>query len=106
MGESNIGNYPHLYLSIQQALLGEVVINLRGVAFVWESETIILYFYHDGIASDEDVENYSNISACVVANYHAPVVIDEKTLNLSTPNPLPEHKHWAYRRKEILKNML
>ena len=100
MREENIGNYPHLYISIQQALLGEVNIDLRGVAFEWKEEKIIIYFYYDGIASEEVVENYSNIGAYVVGNYNNPVTVEEKILEWPSSKSLPNHKHWAYQRKE------
>lgn len=92
-------SYPRLMLSIQRALLGEVVSSLRGVAFDWSDEHIIIYFYIDGQLSEDLQDDFTSISVEVVANYTI-ATIEEKIFSIFSPEPLPKHEYWAYKRKE------
>jgi hypothetical protein len=98
MEEKNLGNYRHLHASIQQALLYEIGPNLRGVAYEWKNEKVLLFFYHEGIMTSELIEKYSDIAAQVIANYDEPVTIDEKVISLPSIKSFPNHAHWAYQR--------
>ena len=89
-----------LLLAAQRALLGEVVPSLRGVAVEWNNHTILIYFYNDGEVLPELWNDYSCIGTEVVASFST-AYIKEKIIRLDYPNKLPEHKYWAYRRKEI-----
>lgn len=100
MSSNNLEKYETLLLNTLGALLGEVVPSLRGVAVDWKDNTILMYFYNDGELSDELENDYSCIGTEVVASYYD-AMINETIVRLDFPNPLPEHKYWAYRRKEI-----
>jgi hypothetical protein len=92
--------YETLLLNALGALLGEVVPSLRGVAVDWEGNIILMYFYNDGEVSDELENDYRCIGTEVVADYYD-AHIDDKVVRLDFPTPLPQHKYWAYKRKEI-----
>ena len=89
-----------LLLAAQRALLGEVVLSLRGVAIDWSNNTILVYFYNDGDISSELRNDYSCIGTEIVASFSTAHII-EKIIRLDYPAKLPEHKYWVYRRKEV-----
>lgn len=97
--ENNSQKYTNLMLVAQSALLGEVVISLRGVAVDWDNNTIIIYFYNDGEISPKLENDYISIGTEIVANY-SEADIDEQIIRLDYPAQLPDHKFWVYRRKE------
>ena len=90
-----------LLLAAQRALLGEVVPSLRAVAIDWNNNTILVYFYNDGEISSELWDDYSCIGTEIVASF-SNAHVSEKMIELNYPIRLPEHKYWAYRRKEII----
>ena len=91
--------YSHLKLSVQRALLGEIVPSMRGVAIDYDGPDIIVYFYNDGEIDDDLHDNFTSIGAEIIADFPT-MIIDEKILNIPFPQALPSHSHWAYLRKE------
>ncbi len=95
-----MNNNIDLLLVTQRALLGEVISSLRGVAIEWNKNIIAIYFYHDGEISPELWNDFSCVATEIVANFNN-AKISEKIIRLDYPVRLPEHKYWAYYRKEI-----
>lgn len=89
-------------LSVQQALLGRVTPNLRGVTVGWHSKLIRIHCFYDGVVSDEDhrrmdevahqvIDGFPDDFDCelVVEQYDLGMPRNEKTLDL-----------WVYLRYE------
>lgn len=59
----------------------------------------MVFFYYDGVISELDEKTPSIVSAEIVADF-SDAQIKEHFMQLDDPNRLPEHKFWAYKRKE------
>ena len=92
-------NYRDLLLSVQQALLGEVGSSLRGVAVEWQKNKIIIYFYNEGLISDDLRDDYSCVGTEVIADF-PDAIIREEIIRIDTPHKLPSHDFWAFRKRE------
>lgn len=92
--------YRDLLLSVQGALLGEVVGTLRGVAVEIRNNEIMVYYYNDGEVSDDLYDDFTSIGTEIMADFTPPVTVDEKIINLPKSEPLPDHDFWAFLRKE------
>ena len=97
-----MGERTYLLLSVQQALLGVVPPSLRAVACGWRENEIILRFVFDGPIDSEDEENMRVVGTEVVADFPAPVTIEEQIIRADHPSRIEEHalQYWAFMRKE------
>lgn len=97
------------YLNMQEHLLyitGLVVKDLsslkkiRGVMAVWDEleNTAKITFYYDGVANEEEIEDFSVANAEIIAHC-SNARLEEKFIRCDYPKPLPE-KYLAYKRKE------
>jgi hypothetical protein len=73
--------------------------SLRGIAVDWEDNTIVMCFYNDGEISEELENDYRCVGTEVVAQY-SDAYIHEEIMRVDSPQSLPQHKYWAYKRKE------
>ena len=88
-----------LLLNTQRALLGEIESSFRAITVEWQDHMIIVYFYIDGVISEELRDKCTSIATEIVAAY-IDVGITEKIIRLDYPQEIPIHPHWAYRREE------
>lgn len=98
-------HYSRVKWAIGRALLGEVNPSLRGVCFEWDKEKdqILIYFYHDGVISDNLKDHYESIGCEASADF----IFDDRliksdfiTLSLPYPQKLPNTCQWVYARRE------
>lgn len=92
----------NLKLSINRALLGEVIPSLRKVALEWvpNADTACIIFYHSGPISDNVEEHYSYIHTEVEADFIIEPKIDYKVVQCDYPASLPKEGYLIYQRKE------
>ncbi len=98
-------SYHSLLWATKRALLREVVPAMRGIAVDWKKgglpieDEILVYFYIDGTISEDLFDECSCIGTEVIANY-SEGKINDQSIRLDYPRPLPKHNYWAYKRKE------
>lgn len=105
MSEENREFLSSLQLSIDRALLGEIIPSLRSIGVIWDEakETVHLLFIHDGKISEAINNHYSSIVAEIDADYWGRTAFC-KHLVIEEIYPRPiNKKKWtmtAYQRKE------
>lgn len=88
-----------LQLSLQRALLDEVLPSLRGVAVDLNAEPTI-YFYFDGALTVEANESVSTTMAEALADLAGGRTLSDHIVRLDAPMRLPDHDTWVFRRRE------
>jgi hypothetical protein len=98
-GMSELGD---VLLSVQRALLGAVPRSLRAVTCALHPDRIVLKFIFHGPISDTDKEDMQVVGTEVVADFHAPMKIEEQIVRIDYPGDMRPHglQAWAYWRKE------
>jgi hypothetical protein len=94
-------------LSINRAVLGEIIPSLREIKVVWQpgDEVVKIIFYHSGNINDAVQSHYSSIMAEVCGDcweYQGKLMdCDYDVVRLDYPQPLPKGGGFAvYSRKE------
>lgn len=88
-----------LRLSLQRALLDAVPPNMIAVTGKIEADLITIHVFFDGTVTDVEKEIVSIIGAEVIADFSAPIMIEEKCYSL-TENPLNALDFWAFVRMQ------
>src|ERR1700722_11506961 len=93
--------YPDVKWAISRALLGEINPSLRGVCFEWDktNDEILVYFYHDGILSDNIKDHYESIGCEASADFifdNRLIKSDFIVVSLPYPQQLPHAHFWVY----------
>lgn len=97
--KKTINRDAYLLLSTQQALLGTITHNLRGVAVDEINDKVNIYFYYDSDQIDKKNINHDNILSQITREL-GHIIINEKIIPLNYPSNFPDHRLWVYRRKE------
>ncbi len=97
--------YATLIMAINRSLLGSVIPGLRGMAFELDEskEEVTLFFYHDGILSEFINNHYDCIASDASGDFffsNRPIRYNLKIIRIDTPQKLPDHFYWVYRRYE------
>ena len=89
-------------LSLQRALLGAVTPNMRAICVGWDEKLIRIRAIYDGEIDDEDRERFSEVGTKVIADFSAPMAIEEECVRLDPPERLVSLglKEWVYWRYE------
>ena len=87
-------------LSIQRALLGEVLPELRAVVFSIEAKTVDVRFYFDGIVSEGAEESASCVETEILADYDPEDTVTIHCIRSDYPTQVDDNGVWVYRRKE------
>ena len=101
MSESNNRRWAVL-VAVQQALLGEVTVNLRAVAVAYDDRSIRLEAYFDGEITEEDKEAMSLVETELIAAFPEDHTIDVILIKWPAPQLIPKNRIWAFHRKEPL----
>src|SRR5262245_44731685 len=86
-------------VAVQQALLGEVTVNLRAVAVTYDERNILLEAYFDGEITEEDNEAMSLVETEIIAAFPEDHAIDVKLIRRPAPQLIPKDRIWAFHRK-------
>lgn len=78
----------HLKFSLQRALLGNVTPNVRAVIANLENKNINLYFYYDGVISDDDEETASVVETEVIADFDQDFSINKNLQRIDFPQEI------------------
>ncbi len=89
MNEEQIERRIKILLSVQRALLGAIVPNLRRIFLDWNENEIRFYFVFDGDFSEEDQEEME----CVAFEVSCDFDDDEKIVTNYLRIPAPEQVH-------------
>jgi len=87
-------------LSIQRALLGEVVPELRVVAFSINAEAVDVRFYFDGMISEDAEESASCVETEILADYDPDDIVMVHCIRSDYPAQISDAGVWVYRRWE------
>ena len=89
-------------LSIQRALLGEVMPELRVVAFSINAEAVVdVRFYFDGMISEDAEESASCVETEILADYDPEDTVMIHCIRLDYPAQVSDDGVWVYRRWEL-----
>lgn len=90
-----------ILLTFQVALLGMIPPHLRGVTVRWDSSSIAGIFFYDGIVTDAENENVSDVEAEVIASF-PDFTINLEARRYEQPKDLSDEQleAWVYRRME------
>lgn len=87
-------------LSMNRALWGEVSPALRAAKIKWDDKTIHLYFFYDGVISEDDHESAEDVATEVISDFPAHE-LEIDILRWDYPKPVPqEGLETVYRRRE------
>lgn len=80
----------------------EIAENLRSVRFDWaiNEESITIYFYFDGVITDDNRDSASCVGGEVTGDFDENVLIREECIRLDFPEKIPDHMDIVYFRKE------
>lgn len=87
-------------LSIQRALLGEILPQLRAVVFSIVGRDIDVRFYIDGLISEACAESASCVETEIIADYGAEDTVTVRCIRLDSPKPIYDDGVWVYQRRE------
>lgn len=87
-------------LSLQRALLGYVLNNVRVVAFALEEQSLHIRFYIDGEVSEDNLESSSCVETEVIADYETEYKITAECLRLDYPSVIENWGFWVFQRQE------
>ena len=87
-------------LSIQRALLGYVLDNVRAVAFTLMEQCLNIIFYIDGEILEENIESSSCVEAEVIADYDSEYKISVKCLRRDYPSLIEDNGVRVFQRQE------
>ena len=87
-------------LSIQRALLGEVVPELRVVAFSINAKAVDVRFYFDGMISEDAEESASCVETEILADYDSEDTVMIHCIRSDYPAQISDDGVWVYRRRE------
>ena len=86
--------------SLQIAMLGNVVPNLRGITFGFDDRKINIIAYFDGPVCEEDAETMSCIETEVISDFYPDAEVELNVVRCDAPQKLEMLKMWVYGRKE------
>jgi hypothetical protein len=87
-------------LSIQRALLGQVVPELRAVTFSINAEVVDVRFYFDGMISEDAEELASCVETEVLADYDPEDTVTIHCIRSDYPTQISDGGVWVYQRWE------
>ncbi|MEE9336266.1 MAG: hypothetical protein V3U65_19425 [Granulosicoccaceae bacterium] len=87
-------------LSIQRALLGEVLPHLRAVVFSIEAKAVDVRFYFDGVVGEDAEESASCVETEILADYDPEDTVTIHCIRLDYPTQIDDSGVWVYWRKE------
>jgi hypothetical protein len=90
----------YLRLSLQRALLSNIPSNLRAVSYELTEKLIVVYFYFDGIISDDDFDDAHCVTTEVIADFDETYDLKTEIIQLDYPSPIKQTGRYVYFRKE------
>lgn len=90
--------HKHLIATTQTTLSAQPLPYLRGIAVDWEGlHTVLMHCYHDRELTEKEKQCYQSFGEEVISHY-AVSRLDQRILHVNSPEPLPEHEYWAFKK--------
>jgi len=96
-------NIRQIVFSVQHALIGEVIPDLRAVTLIWDKENSIgmITFYHDGVFGLNTEKHYNHVTEISAKSLvDKGIRISNRVVRLDFPDLVPKNNIFAFHRKE------
>lgn len=86
--------------SLQRALLGYVLDNVRAIVFSFGKGSLSIRFYIDGEILEANIESSSCVETEVMADYDSTCGVSVECLRVDYPAPIEDQGVWVFNRQE------